>query len=76
LKQIITHLLSLKTSNTLQNIISACIPLLLANEDEEFECFKDYFIALDPEASSPHEISKLTMFTTNLKDAMLPGFSD
>ena len=54
-------------------MIVSCVPKLL-DVDDDMECFTDYFIALDPEAGDNE--SKLTTFTQNLKDQMLPKFSD
>lgn len=49
LKLIMEHILSLNTSNSLQRMVSSCLPELLDNDDD-FDCFKDYFIALEPDA--------------------------
>jgi hypothetical protein len=54
-------------------MLGSCIPELLEHDDE-FECLTDYFISIDPEAGD--EASKLTSFTSNLKDSFLPKFSD
>jgi len=49
LKQILTHLLSLPTSKSLQRMLGSCIPQLLESDADDFECLTDYFISLDPE---------------------------
>lgn len=49
LKILIEHVLSLNKSNSLQRMVASVVPTLLESENDDFECFKDYFIALDPE---------------------------
>lgn len=43
---------------------------------DEFECFKNYFIALKPDSKDSIEDSKDTTFVQHLKDPILPNFSD
>jgi len=57
-------------------MIGSIVPILLEFENDDFECFADYFIAIDPEAADSKEDSKKTSFMLHLKDPLLPGFSD
>ena len=76
LKIIIEHILSLNTSKSIQRMVSSIVPILLEYENDDFECFRDYFIAIDPEAADSKEDSKKTSFMLHLKDPLLPGFAD
>jgi hypothetical protein len=76
LKILIEHILSLETNKSIQRMVGSIVPTLLENEKDDFECFKDYFIAIDPESADSKEDSKATSFMIHLKDTLLPGFSD
>jgi len=75
LKMIVKHILEIHTSVSLHKIMSACVPQLL-DHDDDFECFKDYFIALKPENMDSKEPSKETTFVCHLKEPILPRYSD
>lgn len=75
LKILVEHILELDTSTSLNRIMSSNVPQLLAHDDD-FECFKDYFIALNPEAMNSKEPSNDTTFVTHLNNELLPRYSD
>jgi hypothetical protein len=57
-------------------MVASIVPTLVEAKNDDFECFKDFFIAIDPETQGTKNESKLTCFMQNLKDPLLPGFSD
>lgn len=71
LKQILAHMLSVKSSPSLQRIIQSCVPELLEHEDE-FEMLTNYFKSSIPDTPEAQEICLLD----HLNDKMLPNFSD
>ena len=71
LKQILSHMLSIKSSASLQRMVQSCIPLLLEHEDE-FEMLTNYFTSSISEEPEAQEIVLLD----HLKDNLLPNFSD
>ena len=64
-------MLSIKSSASLQRMISSCIPLLLEHEDE-FEMLTNYFKSSISDSPEAQQI----MFLDHLKDNLLPNFSN
>ena len=68
---LVTHILSLKSSTSLQRIMSGCLDPLL-NHSEDFECFQDFFMALKPGTMDSTEESTDTTFARHLRNPVLP----
>lgn len=71
LKQILEHMLSIKTNPSIQRIIQGCVPRLLEHEDD-FDMLIDYFKSSIPETPD----DRIHCMLDHMNDKQLPSFSD